>query len=1765
VESSITYTLGANIENLTLTDTADINGTGNGLVNVMTGNSGNNQLDGAGGIDSYAGGDGDDTYVVDNTAETVTEAALGGTDLVQSSADYTLSANVENLTLLTGGLVGTGNAENNEVTGNSGNNTLYGLAGTDTLTGGSGDDQLYGGSENDVLIAGSNNDLLDGGTGADDMQGGSGNDTYVVDDAGDTATDTSGTDLVQASVSHVLSANIENLDLTGTGNIDGTGNALVNTINGNSGNNRIDGQGGADVMNGGDGNDTYVVDNAGDSVTDTSGTDWVESSITHSLGADIENLQLTGTDNINGTGNGGVNTILGNSGNNLLNGLGGIDTYAGGAGDDTYVVNNINETVTENGSEGTDLVQSFVNHTLSANVENLTLVGAGNVNATGNGDANVLTGNTGNNVLDGAGGADQMAGGDGNDTYVVDDAGDTVTESSPAGGTDLVQSSVSFTLGANVENLTLVGGGNIDGTGNADANTITANGGNNRLDGQGGIDNMAAGGGDDTYVVDQTGDVVTEGASAGTDLVESSATYTLSANVENLTLTGAGNINGTGNGLDNTITGNTGNNRLDGLGGADSMSAGAGDDTYVVDNAGDTVSDTSGTDTVESSISYALGADIENLTLTNGAAIDGTGNAGVNTIIGNSNKNLIDGGAGADNMSGLGGNDTYVVDDAGDIVTEGASAGIDQVQSSISYTLTANVENLVLTGTDNLSGTGNTLVNTITGNSGNNLIDGGAGNDNMIGGLGDDTYVVSNVNDDVIENADEGTDLVQSTANYTLSANVENLTLLGAGNRNGTGNGGDNVLTGNSGSNVLSGLGGADTLHGNGGNDTLDGGDGTDTATYTGTITTSMVTFGGGGWTVTTGGGEGTDTLTDVEIIDGAGAARILLVGNGGFDSLADALTAANDGDTIMLAAGTFTGDATISKSVTILGAKQGIDGGDGARSAAAGTGESTLLGHFKITASGAVTIDGVRFLNDATTTGGGASNPTLQIANGGGHTVTNSLFYSAVVGGGVDDRAIATTTGVDAGSITITDNYLTGASAFGFSTASWGRGVWFDGGNGVALIVTGNTFEYVRTGINIDMTGTATAQIALNSFITNGTAISGGVDLDGVTITDNDMQDVGTEFNFRNITTDVTFDADVAINTIVPSTPAQEAVVVLGGSGNDDLFGTEGVDVLDGNNLLVNNVDHDELYGRGGADTLLGRAGNDLLDGGAGIDSMTGGIGDDTYVVDDSSDTVTENASEGTDLVQSSVTYTLSANLENLTLTGAGNIDGTGNAQVNTIIGNTGANRIDGGIGQDFMSGGDGDDTYVVDHTSDTVTEASGVGTGTDLVEASASFTLSANIENLTLLGGDNINGGGNGLDNVITGNTGNNILDGQTGIDTMAGGLGDDTYVVESTGDVVTEAASEGTDLVQSSAASYTLSANVENLELQGLGLNGTGNADANTITGNAFNNTIDGAGGADTMIGGLGNDTYVVDDAGDTVTEGVGEGTADTVNSSINYTLGANVENLTLIGTATDGTGNELNNVIAGNGEANTLDGAGGLDTLIGGAGVDVLTGGTGDDNLQGGSENDVLIGGSDNDTLDGGTGADQMFGGTGNDTYTVDDAGDFVSESSGQGTDTVHSTLASYTLTNNVENLVLDTGAGNGTGNASGNAITGNADANDIDGKAGNDTLAGGLGADNFVFSTTLNAATNVDSITDFSVADDSFNLKQSIFTTLSAGTLDAGAFVTGTVAGDADDRIVYDNTTGDLFYDADGNGVGGQVKFANVTAGTALTNNDFIIS
>ncbi|HIK42402.1 calcium-binding protein [Thermoleptolyngbya sp. M55_K2018_002] len=465
----------------------------------------------------------------------------------------------------------------------------------------------------------------------------------------------------------------------------------------------------------------------------------------------------------------------------------------------------------------------------------------------------------------------------------------------------------------------------------------------------------------------------------------------------------------------------------------------------------------------------------------------------------------------------------------------------------------------------------------------------------------------------------------------------------------------------------------------------------------------------------------------------------------------------------------------------------------------------------------------------------------------------------------------------------------------------------------------------------------------------------------------------------------------------------------------------------------LVGTLLNDSIFGLAGNDILEGLAGNDLLDGGTGSDTMRGGVGNDTYIVDSPGDVVIELAGQGIDEVRSSISYTLPLNVENLTLLGTANINGTGNALNNVINGNSGNNflfglagndtlnsgdgndYLDGGTGNDTMNGGFGDDTYIVDSAGDVAGEVAG---GIDLVIASVSHTLSLNLENLNLSGVANINGTGNAKDNVINGNAGNNFLfglagndtinggagndylDGGAGIDTLSGGAGNDTYIVDSVSDVVVELAGQGIDEVRASV-SHTLSANVENLTLLGAAnINGTGNDLNNVINGNAGNNflfglagndTLNGGDGNDFLSGGLGNDTmnggfgddtYIVDSAGDVAAEVAGG--IDLVIASVSHALSANLENLNLSGVANiNGTGNFRDNVINGNSGNNMLSGLGGNDTLVGGSGSDTLLGGDGNDRLRGGTtannagERDIMTGGVGADTFELGNSAGSYY--------------------------------------------------------------------------------------------------------------------------------------------------------------------------------------------
>ena len=409
-------------------------------------------------------------------------------------------------------------------------------------------------------------------------------------------------------------------------------------------------------------------------------------------------------------------------------------------------------------------------------------------------------------------------------------------------------------------------------------------------------------------------------------------------------------------------------------------------------------------------------------------------------------------------------------------------------------------------------------------------------------------------------------------------------------------------------------------------------------------------------------------------------------------------------------------------------------------------------------------------------------------------------------------------------------------------------------------------------------------------------------------------------------------------------------------------------------------------------------------------------------------------------------------------------------------------------------------------------------------------------------LSGADTIIGSA-GDDNILSFG-GNDVVDGGAGADTMRGGTGNDKYYVDDPGDVVIEAAGEGTDtvytkvdfLINAGSSIQYLRANAGST-----GLFLTGNELANTIVGGSGQDfliggagvdVLDGGGGADVMNGGLDDDTYYVDNRGDSVAEVVGEGT-DTVYTKINFTISP---------------GNSIQVLRANAGPTGLT-----------------LTGNEFDNTLVGGTGNDVLKGGAGSDVLNGNVGADVMTGGLGNDTYYVDNAGDQVTELVDQGTDTVVTTI-NYAI---APGLSIQTLTAKGT---AGLALEGNEFANTLKGSAGNDTLNGGLGKDSlrgfegsdlFAFTTALGTS-NVDTIVDYSVAADTIRLENGVFTGLAAGLLSAAAFFAGTAAHDADDRIIYNAANGDLLFDKDGIGGTAGARFAVLSTGLAMTSNEFAV-
>jgi len=824
----------------TTKDNLNNNVVGGAKKDLLFGLGGNDKLDGGGDADILFGGEGNDTYIVnhffDQVNEDISDPVTGGIDTVISSINYTLNDNVENLKLAgKANINGTGNVLFNELVGNNGNNKLIAHEGDDKIIGGAG------------------NDTLDGGIGKDTMFGGEGNDIYVVDSTDDFVREfssTGGIDTVKSSITYALGTYFENLTLTGDADINAVGNSADNKINGNSGDNVLDGGIGKDSFNGGKGNDTFIVNSSNDKVTETAKAakqinlvsmrtdflidnfqdiDLIKSSVSYTLGKNVEQLLLTGSANTKATGNELNNILYANTGDNVLDGVKGNDTVS--------YQNVANQVFTPNKFEGLDGRNDLFGAIAGVNVS---LAIKGGQQTTGSGVDNLknidnligsryndrLVGNDADNVLDGSFGADVLIGGNGNDSYIVDSADVVIETNSNKKQLDTVYSSVDYILGKNLENLTLFGSETINASGNGLNNTLRGNKASNILDGGKGADKLLGGAGDDFYIIDNIADTIREVSSEGLDIAVSTISYRLAEEVENLHLIGSGSLNGTGNNLANIIYANTGNSNL---------------------NGGKNLSDT----TIDV-VSYQFGAKSGvKIDLSNNKAQNTVGSGfdtlkGINGVIGssyndvlqgNQNNNSLDGKDGIDTLSyskskqgviidlatelarvvttdnvtlesdkvlnfenviGSNKNDTIVltkVTAKGDIQIDNfvdGKGGNDTVSfagnnvGGVEASLTTQAQRVgnysgidTLKNIENLTGTkfgdvltGNTSKNTLIGGDGNDKLIGGAGDDFLVGGLGVDRLLGGAGADEFAFKTSSDSSLIVSTANPEAKADV---------------------------------------------------------------------------------------------------------------------------------------------------------------------------------------------------------------------------------------------------------------------------------------------------------------------------------------------------------------------------------------------------------------------------------------------------------------------------------------------------------------------------------------------------------------------------------------------------------------------------------------------------------------------------------------------------------------------------------------------------------------------------------------------------------------------------------------------------------------------------------------------------------------------------------------------------------------------------------------------------------------------------------
>ncbi|HUR89189.1 MAG TPA: calcium-binding protein [Ramlibacter sp.] len=1401
---------------------------GTSVGEVMFGLDGNDSINGGGGDDSISGGWGSDTIdggtgtdtvsyqysippVSVSLALAVAQNTLGeGTDLLK---------NIENLIGSPNGDTLTGSSGANVIDGNSGYDLINGGAGDDTLIGNWGDDTIIGGEGFDVAkFAGTIDQYIVGRTGAT---------VTVMAKNGSGVDSLTAVERLQFDDVHVDFAN----GTSGDDSIVGTSGSEI--LSGFEGNDTLAGSGGADTLFGGEGNDTlysasvspafslpfFVPDSPLPTLDDGSERDSLVG------GAGDDKLFAGYGDDVDGSegydqlfisfmgATGGVQADFRNAGSSD------VFHIAGGT------ISDVDEVTWVSGSDfgdflapGSSYYSSF--GSIFGRGGNDTIVaayGTGWVDG-GDGDDSIdawnsqygphLFGGAGNDTMQsGAGG--ETHGGDGNDVLsggtLYGDAGDD----SLAGGGMLDGGDGNDTIvGSLFSVATLVGGaGNDFLVAGKWGDALSGGDGDDTQDGAGGNDSIDGGAGNDVSLFHGVyGDYV----------------LTYDSQVQRLVVADSvANRDGT-----DTVTGVEAIRFTDGdftIESIVAMFGTAGSDVYDGSAEADTYNGMAGNDTI-------------------------SGNAGDDTLTGGDGNDVIDGGEGSDTAAYKTAPGTVIAS----LAIEGAqntfAGGIDTL---------ANVENLV-GGSSGDGLTGNDGANRLDGGGGNDLLDGGAGADTLVGGTGDDTFVVDSSDDVVVEQDAQGTDTVRSSASFVLAQYVENLTLTGDEAIDGTGNSQANVIVGNGAANTLLGLGGADQINGGGGDNNIAGGDDADTAD--GEAGSDFVDGGSGNDTVI--GGDGADTLVGGEGNDtlfSSQAAGTYWYPYFGIPGQRPAMDTGSDVDLLFGGAG----DDKI-----FAGYGDWVDGGS--------TGSDVLLISFlgaahgvdadfrPLVGGGVVEIDGATVQNvDAIGWLEGSDYGDLL-------AVGNSDLFAPIYGLGGNDTIVGAyiTGAIDGGEGN--DSIDAGHTGYGFDVhGGAGDDTIVSGSNGTVYGDEGDDFFVADNGANISGgAGTDTASFSWDrtTFQIVYYAESGSFSVGNVIVRSDveylqfaDGKFSADEFKAIKGTESADSMSGTAASDRLLGLAGNDTLLGLagddtlnGGAGNDKLDGGIGVDtasyegaaagvkvslllttsqvtggagsdILLGIENLVGSDFNDTLTGSKVANRIDGGAGNDAIDGSLGADTMSGGAGNDSYKVDSAGDVVVEQAGQGIDLVTSTVSFTLGANVENLMLGGSAVATGAGNELDNVITGNAAANvlvglggndtlagaggndsltggegndSIDGGAGVDTMSGGAGDDTYVIDNVGDLVVEADSSGHDTVVVKLlKGTFTLGSNLESAVLGGTGALAANGNALDNLIVGNTGANTIKGMDGNDTLDGGAGVDLLTGGVGADVFTFSAVLGT----------------------------------------------------------------------------------------------------------------------------------------------------------------------------------------------------------------------------------------------------------------------------------------------------------------------------------------------------------------------------------